>query len=140
MRPVLSSRNLRSTMPQFVFRNGSPLDPAALRMVAATDAASVVLCRCVAGTAWLTPLHAVHCLLCRPLPCARAAKCLPAVLSQASPFTRFLPLLLTKCSDCSLPSRESDALVLRAAVLLDEMVEAERPDGGGPNVAAQVRD
>lgn len=41
-------------------------------------------------------------------------------------------------SDCSLPSRDSDALVLRAAVLLDEMVEAERPDGGGPTVAAQV--
>jgi hypothetical protein len=71
---------------QLVFRNGSPLDPAALRMVAATDAASVVL-----------------------------------------------------CSDCSLPSRDSDALVLRAAVLLDEMVEAEQPDGGGPTMAAQLK-
>ena len=30
---------------QFVFRIGSPLDPAALRLVAASDAASVVLCR-----------------------------------------------------------------------------------------------
>lgn len=46
---------------------------------------------------------------------------------------------LAACSDCSLLSRDSDALVLRAAVLLDEMVEAERPDGGGPTVAAQVR-
>ena len=71
----------------------------------------------------------------------RAAHFAPIQLSSCSPDKHFsLPVRpFTSRSDCSLPSRDSDALVLRAAVLLDEMVEDERPDGGGPTVAAQVR-
>lgn len=72
---------------KFVFRQGSPLDPLALQMVAATKARSVIL-----------------------------------------------------TADSSRSSADSDGQCLRAAVLLDELIDADgdRRDGLGPSIVFQV--
>ncbi|PRW57972.1 SAD1 UNC-84 domain 1- isoform A [Chlorella sorokiniana] len=72
---------------RFVFRQGSPLDPVALKMVAAPDSRRIIV-----------------------------------------------------CSDYIKASKDTDAQVLRACVLLDELIQSERPGGaGGPVVVAEIK-
>ncbi|KAL4421226.1 hypothetical protein ABPG75_010517 [Micractinium tetrahymenae] len=71
---------------RFVFRQGSPLDPAALRLVAVPDARAVIV-----------------------------------------------------CTDWSKSSKDGDAQVLRTCVLIDEMVQQERPGQAWPIVSAQIK-
>ena len=76
------------------------------------------------------------CTCCACDPCCSCSDYGPAIASSSR---RSIPTTRVRCcSDCGLPSRDSDAMVLRAAVLLDEMIQVEHPDGGGPTVAAQV--
>ncbi|KAL4432522.1 hypothetical protein ABPG77_000459, partial [Micractinium sp. CCAP 211/92] len=83
-REVVPERNRLGT--RFVFRQGSPLDPAALRLVAVPDARAVIV-----------------------------------------------------CTDWSKSSKDGDAQVLRTCVLIDEMLEQERPGQAWPIVSAQIK-